>query len=85
MLTSVQPLVVGKPECIGILLVKAKGIGLRTEALVEGAIVFESPERLECVISEAIEETSLTVAPGFGSSDCNCISHLHLLRIERPF
>jgi sugar fermentation stimulation protein A len=54
----------------------------RKEAQVEGAMIFESPERLECVISEAIAETSLTVAPGFGSSDCDCKSHLHLLRIE---
>jgi sugar fermentation stimulation protein A len=56
---------------------------LRTEAQVKGAIVFESPERLECVISGAIAETSHIVAPGFGSSDCDCTSHLHLLRIER--
>ena len=56
---------------------------LRAEARIEGAIVFESSKRLECVINEAIAEASLTVAPGFGSSDCDCLSHLHLLRIER--
>jgi sugar fermentation stimulation protein A len=56
---------------------------LRAEARVEGAIVFESPGRLECVINEALAETSLIIAPGFGSSDCKCLSHLHLLRIER--
>ena len=55
---------------------------LRAEARVEGAIIFESPNRLECVISKAIAEASLTIAPGFGSSDCNCLSHLHLLRME---
>lgn len=55
---------------------------LRAEARVEGAIIFESPDRLECMISQAIAETSLNPAPGFGSSDCECLSHLHLLRSE---
>lgn len=53
---------------------------LRTEAMVEGVVVFESPERLECPINRAIAKFSLDVAPGFGSSDCNCLSHLHLLK-----
>lgn len=52
---------------------------LRAEALVEGVIVFESPERLECMINQAIARVSLEVAPGFGSSDCGCSSHLHFL------
>ena len=53
---------------------------LRAESQVEGAIVFESPERLECLISEALAQASTAVAPGFGSSDCSCSTHLHLLR-----
>ena len=53
---------------------------LRAESLVEGVIVFESPERLECIINQAITRASLEVAPGFGSSDCGCSSHLHFLR-----
>jgi sugar fermentation stimulation protein A len=56
---------------------------LRAEARVEGAIIFESPERLECEINEAIAEASLIVAPGFGSSDCDCLTHLHLLKFEK--
>ena len=57
---------------------------LRAVAHVEGALVLESSERLECAINEAIAKTSLVVAPGFGSSDCECLTHLHLLRTE-PF
>jgi sugar fermentation stimulation protein A len=57
---------------------------LRAVAQVEGAIVFESSERLECAINDAFSKTSIMVAPGFGSSDCDCPTHLHLLRIESP-
>jgi Uri superfamily endonuclease len=61
---------------------------LRAEAQVEGAIVIESPQRLECKISEAIAATSKAIAPGFGSSDCLCLTHLHLLineaLVEQP-
>ena len=53
---------------------------MRAEAQVIGAIVFESPERLECLINEAVAQASTTVSPGFGSSDCGCLTHLHLLR-----
>ncbi len=56
---------------------------LRAEAQVEGAIVLESAMRLECKISDLIAKTSSAVAPGFGSSDCRCMSHLYLLNSER--
>jgi sugar fermentation stimulation protein A len=52
---------------------------LRAEARVQGAIVFASSERLECKINEALAKTSQTIAPGFGSSDCGCSTHLHLM------
>ena len=53
---------------------------LRAKAMIEGALVIEYPERLECRINRAITRVSIEVAPGFGSSDCNCLSHLHLLK-----
>ncbi len=56
---------------------------LRAEAQVEGVMVFESSERLECAINKAIAKTSLIIAPGFGSSDCDCLTHLHLLGIKQ--
>jgi sugar fermentation stimulation protein A len=57
---------------------------LRAEAQIQGTIVFESHERLECKINEMIAETSQAVAPGFGSSDCGCSTHLHLMKTDRP-
>ncbi len=57
---------------------------LRAEARVEGAIIFESPESLECRINEAVERVALPIAPGFGSSDCGCSTHLHLLKKDWP-
>lgn len=56
---------------------------LREETQVQGAIVFESPERLECQINEMLARTSQAIAPGFGSSDCQCSTHLHLMSISR--
>lgn len=35
-----------------------------------------STERLECIFSKEIEELCEKIIPNFGSSDCNCKSHL---------
>jgi sugar fermentation stimulation protein A len=56
---------------------------LRAEAQVRGAIVFESSERLECTINKMLTNVSHVVVPGFGSSDCGCSSHLHLMKTDR--
>lgn len=55
---------------------------LRAEAQVEGVIVFESAERLECRINEMVDRNAVVIAPGFGSSDCRCASHLHLIAVK---
>lgn len=48
---------------------------LLPEASISGAIVCETEERIECTIAQALSHR-LDSIPGFGSSDCNCSSHL---------
>ncbi len=47
-------------------------------ARLEDVWYLESPRRLECVVAEAIGALpdARVPAPGFGSSDCRCTSHL---------
>lgn len=42
-----------------------------------GALAWLTDERLECRLSVMVSEMSEYSVPGFGSSDCNCTSHLH--------
>lgn len=46
------------------------------EAISLGFMPIVSPEREECEINSRFLEEGESVAKGFGSSDCNCISHL---------
>ncbi len=39
----------------------------------------------ECIISKRIADMSIESIRGFGSSDCRCISHLHLLHKDDPY
>ena len=47
-------------------------------ARLEDVWYIESPRRLECVVAEAIRALpdARVPAPGFGSSDCRCTTHL---------
>lgn len=45
----------------------------------EEVVVTETAEDLECIIAKRIGEKLLPV-PGFGCTDCSCISHLHYSR-----
>jgi len=57
---------------------------LRRWADPEGAILIRSQERMECMINELVESLEGTepFAPGFGCSDCGCVTHLHRLSKE---
>jgi Uri superfamily endonuclease len=54
---------------------------LGAEALPMEALVLRGQDDLECLINEMVGrmEGSTPFAPGFGSSDCTCHTHLHLL------
>ncbi|MDD1769610.1 MAG: GIY-YIG nuclease family protein [Methanomassiliicoccales archaeon] len=51
---------------------------------IRGAFVIPSMERQECALSDALGhlDGSNPMCPGFGCSDCNCITHL--FRVEAP-
>ncbi len=49
---------------------------LLAEANVVRVILYETEERLECLLSQALANELLPI-PGFGSSDCHCQSHLY--------
>jgi Uri superfamily endonuclease len=48
---------------------------LLEKASVNGVIICPSQTRLECAIAQALSRR-FEVVPGFGSSDCQCKSHL---------
>jgi sugar fermentation stimulation protein A len=52
---------------------------LREAADVVSALAIRSSEDLECALAEALAEISEASAPGFGSSDCGCRSHLFFM------
>jgi len=45
------------------------------KAEIQEVIICETEEKLECLLSPALSR-ELTYIPGFGSSDCDCRSHL---------
>lgn len=45
------------------------------KAEIREVITCETEERMECLLSSALSK-ELTYIPGFGSSDCSCLSHL---------
>ncbi len=55
---------------------------LSKEARVLEIIFYQTETRLECLLSQALDD-ELPSITGFGSSDCQCRSHLYLAR-ERP-
>jgi Uri superfamily endonuclease len=44
-----------------------------------------SLERLECIISEDLKEITESYIKNFGSSDCNCLSHLFYIKEFKGF
>lgn len=46
-----------------------------------GFALFPCEERIECVLNDFVSRLPGSIDPvkGFGSSDCDCFSHLHLL------
>ncbi len=52
---------------------------LLERAAVAGVLEFESSDRIECELSDALAASGASTAParGFGSSDCGCVSHLY--------
>jgi sugar fermentation stimulation protein A len=44
------------------------------------AIPIQSSEDLECLLSESLSSVSEGYIKGFGSSDCNCQSHLYWMQ-----
>ncbi len=49
---------------------------LRAEADLHAAIPIRASEDLECKIAAALASIAGWTVPGFGSSDCGCVSHL---------
>ena len=49
---------------------------LRAICEVKGVLAIRSSARLECGIASAMAALSDWTVPGFGSTDCNCLSHL---------
>ncbi|MDH7499678.1 MAG: DNA/RNA nuclease SfsA [candidate division NC10 bacterium] len=49
---------------------------LRAHTHFRHALPIRSQEDLECQVAEALREISDWSVPGFGSSDCSCLSHL---------
>jgi sugar fermentation stimulation protein A len=49
---------------------------LRAEAEMRAAIPIRASEELECEIAAAMRKIAGWTVPGFGSSDCRCVSHL---------
>lgn len=45
-------------------------------SLINRIFMIPSLRRLECIIACEISEVCDSIIPNFGSSDCNCISHL---------
>ncbi|MDD1765398.1 MAG: GIY-YIG nuclease family protein [Methanomassiliicoccales archaeon] len=49
-----------------------------------GFTLFPCEERIECVLNDFVSGLPGSIDPvkGFGSSDCDCFSHLHLLSLD---
>jgi len=54
---------------------------LLQHSTVTKVFIYETAERIECHLSRALSLHFLSV-PGFGSSDCNCRSHLYYVGAE---
>jgi Uri superfamily endonuclease len=54
---------------------------LLQKASLNGIIICETGERMECIIAQAISFRFSSI-PGFGSSDCRCRSHLFFAASE---
>jgi len=48
-------------------------------------ILIPSPLREECKLAETIKKLSTNEVIGFGSSDCDCNSHLYYFGLNEPF
>ena len=48
-------------------------------------ILVPSPVREECKLAKTIKKLSINEVIGFGSSDCNCNSHLYYFGTDEPF
>jgi Uri superfamily endonuclease len=44
---------------------------------VEGIVILQSKEKIECLVSRFIENYAESVVKNFGSTDCGCDSHLY--------
>ena len=56
---------------------------LSTKAIFLGAIIFEAPKQMECMIAAMLAKRCAVAVADFGSSDCRCGGHLfHLDRID---
>ncbi|MBN1110158.1 MAG: GIY-YIG nuclease family protein [Methanomassiliicoccales archaeon] len=51
-----------------------------------GALLFTGGKEGECQLSQTLAASSLVEAavPGFGCSDCHCLTHLYRVRDEAP-
>ena len=49
------------------------------------SILIPSSFREECIVAQTIKELSKDEVLGFGSSDCNCYSHLFYFGENEPF
>lgn len=57
---------------------------LLERAEIEGILFAETPERVECTISQEIaaDSSRFRPVPGFGNSDCtSCIAHLYWVNV----
>jgi len=49
-------------------------------ASVKEAIIIANNKKLECIIAKKLLNAGLKYIPRFGSSDCNCVSHLFIIK-----
>lgn len=55
------------------------------ECFIERIYIIPSKQRLECVFAREIQEVSDNFIKNFGSSDCECKSHLLYFKERRSF
>lgn len=53
---------------------------LNNNVNIEQVIYTFSTQKIECELSDKINENSIDYIEGFGCSDCNCISHLYYFK-----
>ncbi len=56
-----------------------------SEIRISKSILIPSSVREECILAQTIKELSKEEVLGFGSSDCNCNSHLFYFGDNEPF